>query len=345
MGETVVNKRDISIDIVKGIGMIAVILGHMSLPEKAIDFIFTFHMPLFFLINGYFFKKKSFKQCIWQKFRSLIVPYLVTSILVIASSTFWSILRGEDISTIISTIKMWLAATLYGSGTYTHFLKWDIHIIGAIWFLLAMFWADIIFNLLLKIKGTYIWGILLAVIGYVTTEIIWLPTSLQAGLTAILFVEIGYIARRHDLLEFALNHMLVLIVAALLWGNSIVNGGHLYMVGNHYGNGIFDVLGAVSATVLLIKLGRLIAAKKSIVASALARYGKDSLIVLCFHLIELNTFPWYLISNQFGYVVSTLLIAILKISWSVLSIIVIKYIPVINTVFGKKSLVTVSTST
>lgn len=238
MSETSVNKRDISIDIVKGIGMVAVILGHMSLPEKATDFIFSFHMPLFFLINGYFFKEKSIGQSICQKFRTLILPYLCTSLLVIVSSVFWNILKGADAATIISSIKMWGAAALYGSGTYTHFLKWDIHIIGAIWFLLAMFWADVIFNLLLKVKGTYLWGVLLAILGYVTTGLIWLPTSFQAGLTAILFIEIGYIARQKNLLETALNNIWILLAAAILWGNSIIYGGHLYMVGNHYGNGV-----------------------------------------------------------------------------------------------------------
>lgn len=96
------------------------------------------------------------------------------------------------------------------------------------------------------------------------------------------------------------------------------------------------MLGAVSATLVLIKFGRLLAAQKSVFALALANYGKDSLIVLCFHLIELNTFPWYLISDRFSYFLSTLLIVALKICWSILAIILIKYIPVFNTVFGKK---------
>lgn len=52
------NQREKSFDIAKGIGMLAVVLGHMSIPAKMGDFIFSFHMPLFFLINGYFFKKK-----------------------------------------------------------------------------------------------------------------------------------------------------------------------------------------------------------------------------------------------------------------------------------------------
>lgn len=58
MNKIVEKKRDLSFDIAKGIGMLAVILGHMSLPARLSGFIFSFHMPLFFLINGFFLRKR-----------------------------------------------------------------------------------------------------------------------------------------------------------------------------------------------------------------------------------------------------------------------------------------------
>lgn len=336
VSNSILKTRDNSIDMAKGIGMIAVIIGHMTVPEKITDFIFSFHMPLFFLINGYFFKEKSIKQCVWQKFRTLIIPYIATCILVIISSVFWNVLKGQDIAVIAAECKTWALAALYGSGTFTHFLKWDFHIIGAIWFLLAMFWSDVIFNILLKIKGSYIWGLLLAAAGYLTTDIIWLPASFQAGLTALLFIEIGHFAKKKNLLERGINNGWVLLAAAGIWGNSIINGGHLYMVGNHYENGIFDVLGAVSAAILIIKFARFATRYFPRASAPLVRYGKDSLIVLCFHLIELNTFPWHVITNRCSYAASRIIIAALKISWSALAVILVKYIPVINMVFGKR---------
>lgn len=131
----------------------------------------------------------------------------------------------------------------------------------------------------------------------------------------------------------------VLLAAAAFWTNSIINGGHLYMVGNHYENGILDVLGAVSATLLIIKFARFSTKRFPRVTAPLVRYGKDSLIVLCFHLIELNTFPWYIITNRCSYAFSRIIIAALKISWSALAVILVKYIPVINMIFGKRKIV------
>jgi len=69
------------IDALKGLGMILVILGHMSIPEMARQFIFSFHMPLFFIVSGYLFKNNF--SLVWslRKFDTLFVPYIVYSAL------------------------------------------------------------------------------------------------------------------------------------------------------------------------------------------------------------------------------------------------------------------------
>lgn len=56
MSEVKAKQRDISIDIAKGIGIILVVYGHLACPVARE--IFLFHMPLFFLLSGYFFLQK-----------------------------------------------------------------------------------------------------------------------------------------------------------------------------------------------------------------------------------------------------------------------------------------------
>ncbi len=85
-------KRLRSLDIAKGIAIILVVIGHaipdasarqgISSPALEILFsvIYSFHMPLFFLISGYFVDTLSAavsrKQLIWKKFQRLMIPYL-----------------------------------------------------------------------------------------------------------------------------------------------------------------------------------------------------------------------------------------------------------------------------
>lgn len=45
--------RNMRVDIARGIAIIAVILGHFSIINIR-NVVFTFHLPIFFLITGYF---------------------------------------------------------------------------------------------------------------------------------------------------------------------------------------------------------------------------------------------------------------------------------------------------
>lgn len=51
-------ERDLSIDIMKGIGICAVIAGHTFL-NTIHNLIYSFHMPLFFILSGYFYKRDN----------------------------------------------------------------------------------------------------------------------------------------------------------------------------------------------------------------------------------------------------------------------------------------------
>lgn len=51
-------KRIGYIDIARGIAIILMIIGHVIGQGKNKNFIFSFHMPLFIIISGIFFKEK-----------------------------------------------------------------------------------------------------------------------------------------------------------------------------------------------------------------------------------------------------------------------------------------------
>lgn len=72
-----ISDRDSSIDLLKGLGIVAVILGHLEIPMLLRSFIYMFHMPLFFFLSGYLRKEKSYKACdIWSRYaKKLLYPY------------------------------------------------------------------------------------------------------------------------------------------------------------------------------------------------------------------------------------------------------------------------------
>lgn len=68
-----VKARDKSVDIAKGVGIILVVWAH----TKMSNLIFSFHMPLFFILSGFFVKNESTRSFLYKKFRTLFVPLCV----------------------------------------------------------------------------------------------------------------------------------------------------------------------------------------------------------------------------------------------------------------------------
>ena len=83
--------RNISLDILKGMAIYAVVIGHcdifLNLPSISVDkygslydFIYSFHMPLFMLISGYLsmsIERKTVVEVICSKFKRLIIPSII----------------------------------------------------------------------------------------------------------------------------------------------------------------------------------------------------------------------------------------------------------------------------
>ena len=69
--------RDREIDIVRGILILLVVIGHGA-PNIAHDIIFLFHMPLFFVLSGVLLQRKCLLQVsyIKKKIFDLMIPYL-----------------------------------------------------------------------------------------------------------------------------------------------------------------------------------------------------------------------------------------------------------------------------
>lgn len=72
-------KRILWIDVLKGLGIIFVIVGHAEIPSVLSHFLYSFHMPLFFLISGLTLKNKNeikFSKVIVSEGKKLLLPYL-----------------------------------------------------------------------------------------------------------------------------------------------------------------------------------------------------------------------------------------------------------------------------
>ncbi len=136
------------IDIAKGIGICLVVIGHTAgLSAGLHDFIYLFHMPLFFIISGYLYHgtHNDYKSYIKKKAKRLLTPFL-----------FFFILPA-----VVLFVKTNELEVFYS------WIKDETFFVSPIWFLYVMFFTTIIYPLFQKLT---IWTILSCTIWFLSTH-------------------------------------------------------------------------------------------------------------------------------------------------------------------------------
>lgn len=117
------------IDVLKGIGIFLVIMGHTIKDTYVYNWIYSFHMPLFFFLSGFLIEQKpkidSYKIFLLQKCKSLLLPFIVFRILLVI---YWIVIESK-------------------------YRELDL---GPIWFLIVLFFNEIIIAPIL-LKYRKIW--------------------------------------------------------------------------------------------------------------------------------------------------------------------------------------------
>ena len=172
----------------KFFGIVVVIIGHMT--EHFREFIFSFHMPLFFILAGYFYHKREIVESLRLDVKHLVYPYLLTAIAIFLTYALYFTIK-DDVD-----LKYWFIAMCYGSGSVQHtsYYLADMPAIGAIWFLLALFWCKNIFNTIVHFaKHRYIASLIISIIAIcIDNYIINLPLTILQNLIIYFVLLIDY---------------------------------------------------------------------------------------------------------------------------------------------------------
>lgn len=336
-------------DIAKGIAILAVIVGHSilisqafvpqgKLAETIYHVCFTFHMPLFFIISGYFMHPdRPFR---WGKeSQELLATYGLTAITIVLVNSLTAPSRHIGIR---QTFSGWFAAAYYGAGDFANNYLWTVpYRIGALWFLLGLFWSHLLVHLAYKTKYPWLVILLCFAVGYWSARIFWFPLSIQSGLAASAFVYFGVLIRRYSLFEEMRKYIPVWGACAVLWFTAIVTFSGFSMAMNQYGRGwrfLIGVLGAISGTFCILGISMLLDRGIDAVADAFSRLGQNSLGILCAHILEDDTLPWeqiipYLDMHLGNPHIIWLIVLIFRLCFDLLFAWLLFHIPHVNTLF------------
>ena len=278
--------RDTTFDIMKGIGILLVITCHFfgwNHPFMS-RFIRSFHMPLFFLVAGYFSKAfvdaEASKKELKRFFSRLVYPLVFTQLFIIAWVAFDSYINNCGWNATIRQALNLLWVDVDGPKT-----PWGKLGFGVTWFLMALFVAKT--WLLLCVSRLKNWAIpvsVLLAIGAILLHTVFHYSiwCISLGLTALPFVTIGWWFRSHPI------PLWLKIMAIVCWIVAIAFS-EIDMYSFTWKIYPLDVLGALGGTYCVYLLSKLLKNRLKILSKALAYLGVISLAIMCVHHFEMSS--------------------------------------------------------
>lgn len=207
------------IDSLKGLAILFVVMGHLCQRQEVIDYIYSFHVMLFFLISGSFLdlrKYPHYKTFLLSRIRQLYVPYVL---LFVASFTIWLLVERH----FRPDSPPWSEAIIglfYGTGKY-------LFAGGSVWFLAALFSLENLVYFCLRLPNDALrYGSLAAafVAGILLADYYVLPLSLNNALLVIPFFAVGYLLR-DKIRALSLWKTTAAAIAIIALGLSVVLSG------------------------------------------------------------------------------------------------------------------------
>ncbi|NDV96332.1 hypothetical protein D0T84_15625 [Dysgonomonas sp. 521] len=292
---TIENKEKVRlhwIDYAKLIGVWLVAINHVNMDSPAlIDWILSFHMPLFFMLSGFVDKgKASVSDTIKKSAKSLLIPYFWFYII---SYVWWLVVTFRRHPELYSHDFMGgfvkpMIGMLLGEG-YHSAISTMINV--PLWFLVGLFFCRVIFYLFLSFSREKYYGLILVNIlsliviflrNHLQINIFW---SIDSAIMAIPFYTFGFFMKRFlDKMDPNVIYKVVLSVSLLIIGILLSRwNGFVDINTSNYGKNLFVYyINGLIGALAVIFFTRIFTNFKS---PLLIYLGKNTLILFAFHLI------------------------------------------------------------
>lgn len=261
-------KRANLIDAVKGIGIILVVFAHVYYEKTALIVIYSFHMPLFFLIAGAMFRQEKYPRFgpfLKKRVRRLLVPYVIYEAL--------------SICLLYTAERVYVGMFDIPKTEYVEFFRqilvsnWSCtHVNQPLWFLPCLFLVEVLYYFLCKLPRPAMGAacVLLVVCGWVLEsgllpfDNMLLPWSLDSGLFALGFYALGNlgwkplrqaVVRIRESRGSKLRALALAMLCAAVWLPLALLNGKVTLGSKILNNGFLLYLTGILGTLMVFFLG------------------------------------------------------------------------------------------
>lgn len=271
-------ERNIVLDIAKGIGIITVVIAHLQYTYFS-KYIYWFHMPLFFIISGYLFKKPKnedkAKAMFVKKSLKCFVPYVsyYFAILIIVGldSNKQPLITYVDIKNLI------LGGTNLNG------------VFGPFWFVTALYITQILFWILMKYMKVKIVTVII-IACYVLSHITFFQEPCIWNINTALYIlplfYVGYISRQMKLNEKTIKILftatIIIVLGSIILSFDGILSYQLDIKHSMYTNLLLDLLIPVSFTLMVIFISKVLV--YNIIGRIFACIGRETLAIMYLHI-------------------------------------------------------------
>ena len=279
------------IDVAKGIGIILVVLGHLDVKGQiSREIIYSFHVPLFFMLSGMFIGSGEFLKSLKKNFRTVYIPFFSA---VIFDAVLKLCIMAHQKAVDFKTLAAVTGKVLIG-------LQNPI-INSPLWFLFSLFVIKTVFSAIMLIKRKAVAN---TVIGVITAAalafVIWtstldeVNTSLYSQSVApFIFFSAGYFlktpvkALEKAFKERRVTFNIIGVAAAGAWVPLAIFNGDIDIHNLIFSNLILFFVNAFlgSFCLLILSLNFSVAKLKPVkrIKKALVFYGANTVVILITH--------------------------------------------------------------
>ena len=303
MKENVLRKN--WIDAAKAVAMFIVVLNHSELRIPGVNFWGgMFFVPAFFLLSGYTYHpgNGSYKEYVKKKAKRLLIPYLTANLFLFLFFFIKMILTHNLTSDFVVRS---LLGILYGRNQI--FMSSDYHsnlminLNAPTWFLPALFVALIMLEGFYRLcKGNEKKVVLIVVAyalfatGYHYFVPVLLPWCLDIMPFFLLMMLAGNLLKKIDffnendekiILEISpkIRRIVIVILFIICIVSGLLNGSYNLSLSDTGKSVTLMCTAAISSSILLMVIMNLLDKKAEKICSILAKLGKHTLTILCYH--------------------------------------------------------------